>query len=101
MRLLRRSRSARVDERAARIEALIEDRNAHIEEARATASALLRVSGELSVLKDVVAHHIAAASDPSSALTDAPSMAAALQHAFRARGVDLRIELSRMERRPL
>jgi hypothetical protein len=100
MRFFRRSRHAPTPE-SARIESLIEDRDAHARDANANASQLLRVATELSDLKDIVAHHIRAAGDPSSALSDAPSMAAALQHAFKARGVDLRIELARMERRPL
>jgi hypothetical protein len=95
MRFFRRSRPTPVPE-SARIEALVEDRDALAAEARATASALLRVSSELSDLKDVVAEHIVTAGRAGAGV-DAQSMAASLLQAFKARGVDLRIELVRSE----
>lgn len=52
---------------------------------------------ELSDLKDEVALHIVAAEHPSSALSDARSMALSLREAVEARGIDLRLELGRLE----
>lgn len=52
---------------------------------------------ELSTVKDIVASHIVAAKHPSSALSDAHSMAIALQEALEAAGVDLTAELARLE----
>lgn len=52
---------------------------------------------ELSDLKDEVALHIVAAERSSSALSDAASMAASLREACEARGIDLRLELARVE----
>lgn len=66
-------------------------------EANALASGLLRVATELSDLKDELALHIVAVKHPSSALSDAHSMAVGLQEALAARGVDLRLELARLE----
>lgn len=97
MRASRRHLEERVQRQAGQIDRLIADRDAHVREARATASALLRVAGELSRLKDEVALHIVAAKHPSSALSDAHSMGVALQEALQAHGVDLRIELARLE----
>ena len=59
--------------------------------------ALAAVATELSDLKDEIALHIVAAEHPSSALSDARSMALSLREALDARGVDLRIELGRLE----
>lgn len=52
---------------------------------------------ELDACKQVIAEHLVAAKHPSSALSDAHSMAIALQEALEAHGVDLRIELARLE----
>lgn len=59
--------------------------------------ALAMVATELSDLKDEVALHIVAAEHPSSDASDARSMALALREACEARGIDLRIELGRLE----
>jgi hypothetical protein len=67
---------------------------------KATASNNAVVEGlatKLSDLKDEVALHIVAAEHPSSALSDARSMALALREACEARGIDLRIELGRLD----
>lgn len=56
---------------------------------------------ELSDLKEEIALHIIAAEHPSSALSDARSMALSLREACEARGIDLRIELGRLDGRPL
>lgn len=63
--------------------------------------ALAQVATELSTLKDEVALHIVAAEHPSSALSDARSMALSLREALEAHGVDLRLELDRLNRGPL
>lgn len=63
----------------------------------ACASQLERVAAELSHLKDEIALHIVACKHPSSALSDAHSAAIALQEALQAHGIDLRIELARLE----
>lgn len=55
------------------------------------------LAAELSDLKDEVALHIIAAEHPSSALSDARSMALSLREACEARGIDLRLELARLE----
>lgn len=55
------------------------------------------LAAQLSDLKDEVALHIVAAEHPSSALSDARSMALSLREALEARGIDLRIELHRLE----
>jgi hypothetical protein len=52
---------------------------------------------ELSELKDEVALHLVAAEHPSSALSDARSMALSLREACEARGIDLRVEFARLE----
>jgi hypothetical protein len=82
---------------AARNEQLITDRDAHAEEARATASQLLRISAELSRAKDVIASHINAAGHPATAMYTPQEFAEALRIALQDAGVDIRIELARME----
>lgn len=82
---------------AAQIKRLIAERDSHKETADACASQLGRLAGELSGLKDEVALHIVAAERPSSALSDAASMALSLREACEARGIDLRLELARLE----
>lgn len=82
---------------SAQIDRLIAERDSHKETADACASQLARLAGELSDLKDEVALHIVAAEHPSSALSDARSMALSLREAFEARGIDLRIEFARLE----
>lgn len=56
-----------------------------------------RLATELSDLKDEVALTIVAAEHPSSAQSDARSVATALREALAARGIDLRLELARLE----
>lgn len=97
MRTSRRHLEDRNQRQAGQIDRLIGERDAAKVEARATATALLRVAGELSDLKDEIALHIVAAEHPSSALSDARSMALSLRESFGARGVDLRLELARLE----
>ncbi|MDX2954549.1 hypothetical protein [Streptomyces caniscabiei] len=62
-----------------------------------TVHTLEQAAGELSTLKDEIALHIVACKHPSSALSDAHSAAIALQEALAANGVDLRLELARLE----
>lgn len=61
------------------------------------AAALRRLATELSNLKDEVALHIVAAKHPSSEASSAHAMAISLEEALAARGIDLRIELGRLE----
>lgn len=86
-----------VADHGARIEKLTEERDDALKGQRACASQLERVAGELSDLKDEVALHIVAAEHSSSALSDAASMALSLREACEARGIDLRLELQRLE----
>jgi hypothetical protein len=82
--------NARADSAAAHLAASEGD-------ADACASALEEVSGELSRAKDVIALHIVAAGHPSTVLHDVRSFADALQQALTDAGVDLQIELARLE----
>ncbi len=69
------------------------------EAARMGSEARQILARELSELKEEVALHIAAALHPSSDsfLSDAQSMAISLREACEARGIDLRLELARVE----
>ena len=82
--------AARADSAAAHLAASQED-------ARACAYALELVAGELSRAKDVIALHIVAAGHPSTMLHDVQWFADALQQALTDAGVDLQIELARLE----
>lgn len=97
MRPSRKELAEQLADRSARIEQLIRERDDHKRQALANVGALRRTARELSDLKDEVALHIVAAEHPSSALSDARSMALSLREAFEARGVDLRVELARLE----
>ena len=52
---------------------------------------------ELALIKDEIALHIVAAKHPSSALFDAHSFAVALQETLEANGIELRVQLARLE----
>jgi hypothetical protein len=93
----RRRLEERVRSLATRNEALIADRDAWKADADATGRALGQVAGELSRAKDVIALHIVAAGHPSTVLHDVRSFADALQQALTDAGVDLQIELARLE----
>lgn len=87
-----------------RYEALQDRYNARVaaDEANTEAEAtedfvISRLAAQLDTVKTVVAEHIVAAKHPSSALSDAHSMGVALQEALEAHGVDLRLELARLE----
>ncbi len=69
----------------------------HLDTVCKAAAGAARVAEELSTLKDEIALHIVACKHPSSALSDAHSAAIALQEALAAHGVDLRLELARLE----
>lgn len=97
MRRSRKELEARVADQGARIEKLTADCEGYKSQALANITALRLIGRELSDLKDEVALHIVAAEHPSSALSDAASMALSLREALEARGVDLRIELGRLE----
>lgn len=97
MRTSRRELESRNRSQAARIERLLEERDAARRDAHACAHAIQDVAGELSRAKDVVASHIIAAGHPSHALHAADEFAAGLRQALTDAGVDLHIELDRSE----
>lgn len=59
--------------------------------------ALAMVATELSTAKDVIASHLVAAGHPSTVLHDVHAFAEALQQALTDAGVDIRLELARLE----
>lgn len=82
---------------AARIERLIAERDAFEKDAGACAYALAQVAGELSRCKDVVASHLVASGHPNTVLHSVREFRDALQQALTDAGVDIRIELARLE----
>jgi len=78
-------------------ERIREERTQFSKDATACARQLERFTRELSDLKEEIALHIVAAKHPSSEATDAHSAAIALHEALQARGIDLRVELARLE----
>lgn len=97
MRTSRKGAIAQAAADRARVEGLVREREGYKKQAIDAIRALRKVSRELSDLKDEVALHIVAAQHPSSELSDAHSMAISLLEAMDARGIDLRIELARLE----
>ena len=97
MRLSRRSILTRNGVLRVRVERLLAERDDAREDACALTGQLLRVSGELSRAKDVIASHIVAAGHPSTVLHDPKAFAEALRQALADAGVDIRIELARLE----
>lgn len=95
MRISRSALQDRVDRLASRAESLETERDARKADADASAGALLSVSAELSMAKDVIASHIIGASHPSSFLLSPQQAFEALRRALTDAGVDLRIELAR------
>jgi hypothetical protein len=91
-----RTLAARNRTQADRIDELIEQRDDAVKGEQACASQLERIAHE-NLLRDEVALTIVACKHPSSALSDAHSVAIALQEALTARGIDLRVELARLE----
>lgn len=59
--------------------------------------ALAMTAHELNTAKEVIASHVVAAGHPSTVLHDVRSFAAALEQALTDAGVDLRLELARLE----
>lgn len=97
MRASRGHLEERVKRQAGQIDRLIRDRDAFKAEAHATASALLRVAGELSRAKDVVASHIVFVGHPSTVLHSPQECMESLRQSLEDAGVDLRVELARLE----
>lgn len=97
MRKSRRELLAQTEQQAARIEHLIDALTDAKTDARVTATVLECVSGELSRTKDVIASHLVAAGHPSTVLHDVHHFRDSLQQALTDAGVDLRIELARLE----
>ncbi|NUS83718.1 MAG: hypothetical protein HOY75_13470 [Streptomyces sp.] len=93
MRPSRKALAAQVADQSARIEQLVRERDQHKGQALANITALRLISRELSDLKDELALHIVAAEHSSSALSDAAS----LREACEARGINLQVELARLE----
>ncbi len=97
MRISRRELQTRTERQARRIDTLTTSLAEAEANASASASQLGRIAAELSTCKDVIASHIAAAGHPSTVLHDVRSFADALQQALADAGVDLRVELARLE----
>lgn len=97
MRVSYRQLEARNQRQAAQIDRLIVERDAHEKAAKEAAGALRMLSAELSQAKDVIASHINSAGHPSTVLHDGKSFATALEQALTDAGVDIRLELARLE----
>jgi uncharacterized protein len=67
------------------------------EQTRRHSASLERAYSELSVAKDVIAHHIVAASHPNTVPQSPEKCMEELQQALADAGVDIRIELARLE----
>jgi hypothetical protein len=72
-------------------------RRAHDARIRAKDEHIGRRAEEMATLRDVVALHLVAAGHPSTVVHDVTSFADALREALAANGVDLRLELARLE----
>lgn len=93
----RRQLTERLTAKDARLDQLTADRDAHREDAAANARALEQVAGELSRCKDVLASHIVAAGHPSTVLHSPQACMESLRQSLADAGVDLRLELARLE----
>jgi hypothetical protein len=69
----------------------------HLDTALKAAAGAARVAEQLSTLKDTVALHLVAAGHPSTVVHDVTAFADSLREALAANGVDLRLELARLE----
>jgi hypothetical protein len=91
----------RTDERLAakdaRIEVLIAERDAEKKTADACTRQMSRAHAELSRAKDVIAEHITRAGHPDTVLHDVTAFALSLQQSLTAAGIDLRLELARLQ----
>lgn len=92
-----RQLAARNERQAARIDQLTAERDAFEEDANACGYALEQVAGELSRMKDVVASHLVAAGHPTTVLHDIQHFRDSLEQALTDAGVDIRLELARLE----
>lgn len=97
MRVSHRQLVERYQRRGRHIEQLIAERDTAQEEAATVGRVLEEVAGELSRAKDVVASHLVAAGHPSTVLHDVRHFRDALEQALTDAGVDIRLELARME----
>jgi hypothetical protein len=97
MRPSRRRLTEQGTDLAARNERLRTERDDARRNAHACASQLERVAAELSTAKDVIASHIVAAGHPSTVLQSPQEFAGSLCQSLADAGVDLRIELARLE----
>lgn len=97
MRASYRQLADRYERRGTQIERLIKERDDALSGQKACASQLERVAGELSRMKDVVASHLVAAGHPSTVLHTVHDFRDALEQALTDAGVDIRLELARLE----
>ena len=97
MRVSYRELADRYARRGDRIERLIGERDAAQKDAAACGHALEQVAGELSRVKDVVASHLVAAGHPNTVLHSVEAFRDALAQALADAGVDIRLELARLE----
>lgn len=97
MRPSRRVLTERNTDLAARLEIVTAQRDEYQDTARVIASTLRCTAAELSRCKDVLASHIVAAGHPSTGLHDPKAFAEALRVALEDVGVDIRLELARLE----
>lgn len=91
----------RTEERLAakdrQIEALTAERNRYRADARACGAQIIRAHGDLSRAKDVIAEHLVGAGHPDTALQDVRGFALSLQQSLEVAGIDLRLELARLQ----
>jgi hypothetical protein len=85
------------EELQSRYEKAIYDRDEACQELAAARYSAGRIAHELATAKDVIASHIVAAGHPSTVLHSPQAFAEALRVALADAGVDLRIELARLE----
>jgi hypothetical protein len=79
------------------IESLIAEREAYRKDADACGRQLVTAYRDLARAKDVIAAHIARAGHPDTVLHDVTAFALSLQQTLTAAGIDLRLELHRLE----
>lgn len=97
MRISRRELEARNRRQAAHIDELIADLDKATTKNSARAAAQRKLAAELDACKEIVATVIVAAGHPSTVVHDVRTFADSLREALAANGVDLRLELARLE----
>lgn len=79
------------------IESLTSQLAAEKETAQACTKQMGRALTDLCRVKDIVATHLVGAGHPAAALQDVQAFALSLQQSLAAEGIDLRLELHRLE----